>query len=158
VSAHPAQASPARPTRDGTEMRASDVDRDTAAGMLNAAFAEGRLTVDEHGQRLEAAYAARTWQQLHQLTADLPAPPGAAEPMAPAGFTGPDLCLLCVLLCLCPPVGIARWLLSRRRPGTDTDAPLTPVGGPGEAGERTKARRAGAADGGAASRWCLQLG
>ena len=135
MSAHPAKASPALPAMGGPEVRASDADRDAAAGVLNAAFAEGRLTVDEHGQRVGAAYAARTWQQLHQLTADLPAPPGAAEPMAPAGFTAPGLCLLCVLLCLCPPAGIAWWLLSRRRPGTGPDAPLTPVRGPAEPGE-----------------------
>ena len=135
MSAHPAQASPARPTLGGAEMRASDTDRDAAADVLNAAFAEGRLTVDEHAQRVEAAYAARTWQQLHQLTADLPATPGAAEPMAPAGSTAPRLCLLCVRLCLCPPTGIAWWLLSRRRPGTGPDARLTSVGGPAEAGE-----------------------
>jgi hypothetical protein len=116
-------------------MRVSDADRDAAAGVLNAAFAEGRLTAGEHGQRVEAAYAARTWQQLHRLTADLPAPPATAEPISPAGFTAPGLCLLCVLLCLCPPTGIARWLLSRRRPGTGPDAPLTPAGGPAEAGE-----------------------
>jgi hypothetical protein len=119
----------------GPAMRVSDADRDATAGLLNAAFAEGRLTVDEHGPRLEAAYAARTWQQLHQLTADLPAPPAAAKPMAPARFTAPPLCLLCVLLCLCPPAGIAWWLLSRRRPGTGPDAQLTSVGGSAEAGE-----------------------
>jgi hypothetical protein len=135
MSAHPAQASPARPAMGGTEMRVSDADRDAAAAVLTAAFAEGRLTADEHGQRLEAAYAARTWQQLHQLTADLPAPPAAAEPRAPVMFTAPGLCLLCVLLCLCPPAGIAWWLLSRRRPGTEPDAQLTTVGGPTEAGE-----------------------
>ena len=140
MSAHPAQASPARPTPGGAEMRASDTDRDAAADVLNAAFAEGRLTVDEHAQRVEAAYAARTWQQLHQLTADLPATPGAAEPMAPAGSTAPGLCLLCVRLCLCPPTGIAWWLLSRRRPGTGPDARLTPVGGPAEAGEPHQGR------------------
>jgi len=140
VSAHPAQTSPAPRTLGGGEMRVSDVDRDAAAGVLNAAFAEGRLTVDEHGQRVEAAYAARTWQQLHQLTADLPAPAGAAEPTAPSGFTAPGLCLLCVLLCLCPPAGIAWWLLSRRRPGTGPDAPLTPVGGPAEPGEPHQGR------------------
>ena len=134
MSAHPAQASPALPAMGGPEMRASDADRDAAAGLLNAAFAEGRLTAEEHGQRLEAAYATRTWQQLHQLTADLPAPPGAAEPVAPVRFTGPELCLLCVLLCLCPPAGIAWWLLSRRRLETEPDAQLTPLGGPAEAG------------------------
>jgi hypothetical protein len=52
-------------------MRASDADREAAASLLNEAFAEGRLTADEHDQRLGAAYAARSWQQLQQLTADL---------------------------------------------------------------------------------------
>ena len=143
MSIHPAQASPARPAMSGLEVRASDADRDAAAGLLNTAFAEGRLTADEHGQRLEAAYAARTWQQLHQLTADLPAPSGAAEPVAPAGFTAPGLCLLCVLLCVCPPVAIAWWLLSRCRPETEPDAPLTPVGVPAEAGEPPQGRPGG---------------
>jgi len=128
VNAHPAQASPAPPAVREGETRASDADRDAAAGLLNEAFAEGRLTADEHDQRLSATYAARSWQQLRQLTADLPAPPGATEPVAPAMFTAPDLCLLCVLLIVCPPAGIAWWLLSRRRPGTDPAAQLTPAG------------------------------
>jgi hypothetical protein len=136
MNTYPAQASPIRPAAGGAGTRASDADRDTAAGLLNAAFAEGRLTADEHGQRLEAAYAARTWYQLHQLTADLPTPPRTAEPKAPARSTGPDLCLLCVLLCLCPPVGIAWWLLSRRRPDTEPDTRLTPADGPAGAGEQ----------------------
>lgn len=129
----PVQASPTRPAIGGPEMRASDADRDATAGLLNTAFAEGRLTAGEHDQRLSAAYAARTWQQLHQLTADLPAPSDAAEPMAPARFTGPNLCLLCLLLCVCPPAGIAWWLLTRCRPGTAPDAQLTPAGGPARA-------------------------
>lgn len=143
MSTHPAQASPALRPMGGPEMRASDADRDSAAGLLNAAFAEGRLTADEHGQRLEAAYAARTWQQLHQLTADLPAPPGTAEPMPPARFTGPDRHLLWVLLCVCPPAGIAWWLLSRRRPETEPAAQLTPVGGPARAGVLQQSRPGG---------------
>jgi hypothetical protein len=134
VSTHPAQASPAVLAIGGPAMRVSDADRDAAASLLNAAFAEGRLTADEHGRRVEAAYAARTWQQLRQLIADVPAPPGAAEPAVPAGFTGPLRCLLCVLLCVCPPAGIAWWLLSRRRPQTEPEAQLTPLGWPTEAG------------------------
>ena len=110
------QASLALPAVGGPGTRASDADRDAAASLLNAAFAEGRLTAVEHDQRLGGAYTARTWQQLGELTADLPAPPAVAEPMAPAVFTRPDLCLLCVLLILCPPAGIAWWLLSRCRP------------------------------------------
>jgi len=125
---------PAEPTRSadrtlsaaGPETRASDADRDAAAGLLNEAFAEGRLTADEHDQRLSAAYAARSWQQLHQLTADLPDASGpAAAPKAHRMAAGIDPCLLYVLLIVCPPAGIAYWLLSRRRP------PALPAGGRG---------------------------
>ena len=127
MNTHPGQASPTPPAvREGIT-RASDADRDAAASLLNEAFAEGRLTADEHDQRLSAAYAARTWQQLRQLTADLPAPPGATQSAAPAMFAAPDLCLLCVLLIVCPPAGIAWWLLSRRPLCTDPDAQLAPA-------------------------------
>jgi hypothetical protein len=50
-------------------MLASDSDRDTAAGLLSEAFAAGRLTADEHAERLQAAYAARTWADLALQTA-----------------------------------------------------------------------------------------
>ncbi len=125
------QATPARPAA-GPQTRASDADRDRAAGLLNAAFAEGRLTADEHGERLSAVYAARTWQQLHQLTVDLPATAGtiAERPAAPEIFAGVDRCLLCALLIMCPPAGIAWWLLSRRRPAADPDRPHIPLSGP----------------------------
>ena len=60
------------PQEGDTVTLASDADRDTAVRVLNEAFAEGRLTADEHGERVRAAYAGRTWQELAQLTADLP--------------------------------------------------------------------------------------
>jgi hypothetical protein len=42
------------------------------------------------------------------MTADLPAPPAAATGQAAPGmFAGVDMCLLCVLLVVCPPAGIA---------------------------------------------------
>jgi hypothetical protein len=81
-------------------------------------------------------YAARTWQQLCQLTADLPVPadPSAERPAAPWTFAGADRCLLCVLLILCPPAGIAWWLLGRRRPAADPGRPgITFRGAPGGA-------------------------
>jgi pyruvate/2-oxoglutarate dehydrogenase complex dihydrolipoamide acyltransferase (E2) component len=116
---HP-QATPTLPAAGAPQTRASDADRDAAAALLGAAFAEGRLTADEHGERLSGAYAARTWQQLRQLTADLPGTAGATERRAAPGMVaGPDRCLLCVLLIVCPPAGIAWWLLSRRRPAAD---------------------------------------
>ena len=124
------QGAPGWPAAGAPQTLASDTDRDTAAGLLTTALAEGRLTADEHDQRLSATYAARSWQELHQLTADLPAPPGADRPevfsatnqMAPGVSGGVDLCLLWALLIVCPPAGIAWWLLSRRRP------PVPPAG------------------------------
>jgi hypothetical protein len=66
------------------ELRASDADRDRAAGALASALAAGRLTSAEHAERLDAAYAAKTLGDLVPLTRDLPAEdaagPGVVSP------------------------------------------------------------------------------
>jgi Domain of unknown function (DUF1707) len=54
------------------EMRASDADRDRVAGALREHCAQGRLTVDELNERLEATYTARTLGELEKVTKDLP--------------------------------------------------------------------------------------
>ena len=56
-------------------IRASDMDRESVVTILRDAFTEGRLTLDEFDERSSAAYAARTWGDLVDLTADLPAQP-----------------------------------------------------------------------------------
>ena len=125
------QGGSAWPAAGGPQTLASDADRDSAVGLLNAAWAEGRLTADEYDQRLSAAYAARTWQQLGQVTADLPAPSAATlVQQVPGMFAGADLCLACVLLVACPPAGIA-WLFScwQRSRATPDRQPAT-TGGP----------------------------
>jgi hypothetical protein len=43
---------------------------------LSEAASDGRLTMDEHAQRVEQAYAARTLGELVVLTSDLAAPSG----------------------------------------------------------------------------------
>jgi hypothetical protein len=130
LSTQETQGTPAWAAAGGPQTLASDTDRDTAVGLLNAALAEGRLTADEHDQRLSAAYAARTWRQLDQLTADLPAPPAAATGQgAPRMFAGADLCLLCVLLVVCPPAGIAWLCFSWHRARTDPDQRLARTSG-----------------------------
>lgn len=137
MSTQETQGSPAWPAGGGPQTLASDADRDTAAGLLNAALAEGRLTADEYDRRLSAAYAARTWQQLGQLTADLPAPPPAATGQAAAGmFAGVDLCLLCALLVVCPPAGIAWLFFSWHRSRSDPDRRLAITSGPALLGGR----------------------
>jgi len=66
------------------EMRASDSDRELVADRLREAAGHGRLTMDELDERLEQAYAARTYAELEPLTRDLPRP-GASVPLpAPA--------------------------------------------------------------------------
>jgi hypothetical protein len=55
-----------------SRLRASDADRDTAAAVINNAMAEGRLTAEEHSDRLDAIYAARTHADLVPLLDDLP--------------------------------------------------------------------------------------
>jgi hypothetical protein len=56
----------------GTEIRASDLERDAATHQLQAAFAEGRLDDAEFDERMRAALTARTRSQLDQLLTDLP--------------------------------------------------------------------------------------
>jgi hypothetical protein len=55
-----------------TELRASHADRDQVVEILRIAAGDGRLTIGELDQRLEAALAARTCRELAELTADLP--------------------------------------------------------------------------------------
>jgi Domain of unknown function (DUF1707) len=61
-----------------SQLRASDADRDRAAAVLNDALAEGRLTPQEHSERLESIYAARTHADIVPLVEDLPASSDAA--------------------------------------------------------------------------------
>ena len=52
-------------------MRAADSDRAIVTDLLSAAYAEGRLTRDEHDIRLAQAMEAKTFDDLRVLTADL---------------------------------------------------------------------------------------
>lgn len=53
------------------ELRASDADRERVVALLGQAYGDGRLSVDEHAERVERAYAARTLGDLTGLTVDL---------------------------------------------------------------------------------------
>lgn len=53
-------------------MRASDADRDRVAEALREAYAEGRLDVEEHNERIDLAYKAKTLGELSPLLSDLP--------------------------------------------------------------------------------------
>jgi len=64
------------------EMRASDSDRDAVVSELSEHFQAGRLTAGEFDERTGRALTARTWGELRDLLADLPATRPA--PHAPA--------------------------------------------------------------------------
>ncbi len=61
-------------------IRASDQDRERVIGVLCDAYAVGRVSREEFDERSIAAYSARTWGELRDLTADLPAPPTGGLP------------------------------------------------------------------------------
>jgi Domain of unknown function (DUF1707) len=63
------------------DLRVSQAERDEVVKVLAGHFADGRLTVEEYEERVEAALAARTGRDLEPLLEDLPAPD---RPTAPA--------------------------------------------------------------------------
>ena len=67
-------------------IRASDNERDSVVEVLRDAYTDGRITLEEFGERTSAAYASKTWGDLRELTSDLPVEPvlGADLPQHPA--------------------------------------------------------------------------
>jgi len=94
-------------------VRASDAEREQTVALLQDGFADGRLTQAELEERVTAAYAARTRDELQDLTLDLPAPRQQPRPDRDLNRR-----LLLILLCVHPPAALAYWLcwrLSTRR-------------------------------------------
>ncbi|MFG2286944.1 DUF1707 domain-containing protein [Streptomyces sp. NPDC048595] len=67
------------------DIRASDADRDRIAEILREALAEGRLDPEEHAERIDTVYRAKTMGELEPVIRDLPATGGAATKPAGAG-------------------------------------------------------------------------
>jgi hypothetical protein len=61
------------------DLRASDADRDRVLALLGEAMSDGRLTPEEHSERVQRAFSARTLGELAELTADLAVP--SAQPV-----------------------------------------------------------------------------
>ena len=55
----------------GGHLRASDADREQVATVLSTAYAEGRLTREEHDERIDQLMAAKTFDDLIPITHDL---------------------------------------------------------------------------------------
>lgn len=126
------------------QIKASDSDRDAVVSDLGEHFQAGRLTAEEFDERTGRALAARTWGELRDLLADLP----ATQPRTPAtkalnarpsgGFQLPGIAVLAglaiavvvlanvgwgVIWLLLPALLIARHLIGHagvsRRPGPE---------------------------------------
>lgn len=76
----PQQTAPA----PAAELRASDADRDRVADLLREALAEGRLTADEHAERVDGVLHAKTVGELEVFIRDLP---GAHRGSGAAAYT-----------------------------------------------------------------------
>ena len=70
--------------QDPARLRISDEDRHAVAEVLRHAAGEGRIDLEELDERLEAAYAAKTYGDLVPITADLPAAARHPAPGRPA--------------------------------------------------------------------------
>ena len=55
----------------GGNLRASDADREQVATLLSTAYAEGRLTREEHDERIDQLMKAKTFDDLVVITGDL---------------------------------------------------------------------------------------
>ena len=78
--AGPGDETAAAEGRGNGHLRASHADREQVIGALKAAFVQGRLTEDELDARAGRVYTSRTYAELADVTADLPAEPTAARP------------------------------------------------------------------------------
>lgn len=67
------KSTPAQQPVAPAELRCSDADRDRIADILRDALAEGRLTAEEHSERVEGVLSAKTVGELDLFVRDLPA-------------------------------------------------------------------------------------
>jgi Domain of unknown function (DUF1707) len=89
-----------RGPRDRT-LRAADDDREAVAGILREQHLAGRLDTDEFQERVDRCYGARTYAELDQLVADLPAAQRAAStPSSGRSWRRPAIALLPLLIAI----------------------------------------------------------
>ena len=76
----------------GPDLRIGDAEREAAAASLREHYAQGRLTLEEFNERLDAALKATTQRQLNLITQDLPraAAPSAQLPVTTIPGGGRD--------------------------------------------------------------------
>ncbi|WP_420878290.1 DUF1707 SHOCT-like domain-containing protein [Streptomyces sporangiiformans] len=104
-----------------TELRCSDADRDRTADILRDALAEGRITAEEHAERVEGVFRAKTVGELEPLVRDLPGAHGAGgtrayepAPNHPAPGAVPPVADENVAAVFSSAVRKGRWRVGRR--------------------------------------------
>ncbi|MEU7008044.1 DUF1707 domain-containing protein [Streptomyces sp. NPDC046332] len=88
--AEPAPAPAAPAAAPGDSLRASDADRDRIADILRDALAEGRIDAEEHSERIDAVYRAKTVGELEPIVRDLPAGSRTRQQPEVSYAYGPD--------------------------------------------------------------------
>jgi Domain of unknown function (DUF1707)/Domain of unknown function (DUF4190) len=106
-------------------LRASNADRERAADVLKAAFAEGRLSRDELEERAGLVQQSRTYSELAALTADLPVGPLGTLTPRPAPVPAMPSCqplntlaitsLVCAFIPGIPFVAVILALIARKQ-------------------------------------------
>ncbi|MDT8909634.1 DUF1707 domain-containing protein [Amycolatopsis sp. PS_44_ISF1] len=90
-------------------LRASDGDRERVAATIQAAGAEGRLTLEEVEDRLGTVYATRFTDELGELTTDLPRPRPERRPFAREALRRPALRVHLGVVAVLVVLLIVRW-------------------------------------------------
>jgi hypothetical protein len=99
-----------RETGTTTDVRASDAERERVAKMVSDAAGEGRLTLDEAGERLERIYATRFRHELDAHIADLPDERRGGAPIRGPGGRFPNrLRIHAAIVLVLSVVLIVRW-------------------------------------------------
>jgi Flp pilus assembly protein TadB len=87
------------------QLRIGDAEREHATAALGEHFAQGRITADEHAERLDQIWSARTRADLQPVFRDLPDPARRTTPDTrargqQARHSGPPRLLFAVLAVL----------------------------------------------------------
>jgi hypothetical protein len=79
-------------------LRIGDAEREQAAAVLGEHYAQGRITTEEHAERLDQIWAARTRAGLQPVFRDLPTPRRPEARRTPRAWRGPSPKLLLAVL------------------------------------------------------------
>ena len=93
-------------------LRATDADRDSVHTLLQAAYADGRLTWEEFDARSTSLMQAKTYDQLSALTADLRLPVPYRPGSYPPGLTRSRTNSMAVASLVCGIGQIFFWFLA----------------------------------------------